>query len=69
MGEIKILNLVVVEIDEKLCELTGCGRTVIVDKVIVGSIFGSIQFIVIVIRFCYGSANVKTGKDRDIVVK
>lgn len=38
-------------------------------KVIVGSILGSIQFIVIVTRYCYGIANVKTGKDRDIVVK
>lgn len=52
MGEIKILNLVPVETDEKLCELTGLGRTVIVDKVIVGSILGSIQFNVIVIRYC-----------------
>ena len=67
MGDIKILNLVAVETDEKLCELTGLGRTVIVGKVIVGSIFGSIQFIVI--RFCYGIANVKTSKDRDVVVK
>lgn len=69
MGEIKILNLVAVETDEKFCELTGLGRNVIVDKVIVDSIFGSIQFIVIVIRYCYGIANVKTGKDRGIVVK
>ena len=38
MGEIKILNLAAVETDEKLCELTGFGRTVIGDKVIVGSI-------------------------------
>lgn len=39
------------------------------DKVIVGSIVGSIQFVVIVIRCCYEIANVKTGKDRDIVIK